>query len=173
MKLLAKVAAIFDRTIDLLAFVAGILIILMMLAVGSEVVTRYFMNRAIVGVVDVAEILILYITFMAAAWLLKGDGHVKMDLVFNRLKPRAQTSLIIGTSIIAAIICFILFWYGAMVTWDHFQRGIEEVGIMEIPTFAVVLIIPIGGFLLFVQFLRRAYGYWTKSGAPVTKKEMG
>ncbi len=107
MKLLAKVAAIFDHTIDLLAFVAGILIILMMLAVGSEVVTRYFLNRAIVGVVDIAEILILYITFMAAAWLLKGDGHVKMDLVLNRLKPRAQTSLIIGTSVIAAIICFI------------------------------------------------------------------
>ena len=56
--MLAKVAAIFDRTIDLLAFVAGFLIILMLLAVGSEVVSRYFLNRAIVGVVDVAEILI-------------------------------------------------------------------------------------------------------------------
>ena len=173
MKLLAKVTAIFDRTIDLLAFVAGTFIILMMLAVGSEVVTRYFLNSAIVGVVDIAEILILYITFMAAAWLLKGDGHVKMDLVVNRLKPRARTLLTIATSIIAAIICFILFWYGTMVTWDNFQRGVDEVGIMEIPTFAIVLVIPIGGFLLFVQFLRRAYGYWAKSGAAVTKEEKG
>ncbi len=170
MKLLAKVTAIFDRTIGLLAFVAGVLIILMMLAVGSEVVTRYFLNRAIVGVVDVSEILILYITFLAAAWLLRGEGHVKMDLVLKRLKPKAQTSLTIVTSIIAAIICFILFWYGARVTWDNFQRGIEEVGIMEVPTFAIVVIIPVGGFLLFIQFLRRAYGYWTKSRAPVTKE---
>lgn len=169
MKFLTKVGTVFDRIIGSLAFVAGILIIFIMLAIGSEIVTRYFLGKPPVGVMDISEIAILYITFLGAAWLLSIEGHVKMDIVLNRLRPRAQSIFNIVTSIVAAIICLILFWFSTEVTWDTFQRGLWEVGIMEIPTFTIVLIIPIGSLMLFIQFLRRAYGYWRRPIAPPAK----
>jgi len=82
-----------------------------------------------------------------------------MDLVLNRLKPKSRTLVNIITSVIGAIICFILGWYGAGVVWDHFLRGAAKIRMIEVPTAPVEAIIPIGCFLLCLQFLRRAYGY--------------
>ncbi len=159
MKLLTKVTAIFDRTISLLAFLAAILLILIMLSVSAEVFMRQSLARPLVGVLEITEISLLFITFLGAAWLLKRDGHVKMDLVINRLGPRTQVVVNIIMSILAAITCLVIVWYSAEVTWDHFQRGLIRPGFLEVPNVYVLPVIPLGIFLLFVQFLRRIYGY--------------
>ncbi len=156
---MVKVSVIFDRTISFLAFLAGVLIIFMMLAVGTEVITRYFFNQPLMGLTEIIEITLLYITFLGTAWLLKKEGHVKMDIVISRLKPRTQALANFVTSIIGVVICLAIAWYGAKVTWDHFHTAIFETPILEIPDAYVLVIIPIGSFLLFIQFLRRTFGY--------------
>ncbi len=159
-KLITKVTAFFDRTIGLLAFLARIIVCLMMLGVTTEVITRYFLHRPITGVIEVTEVMILWIVFLGAAWLLREDGHVRMEIVVSRLKPAVQTSLNIITSIISAIICLILVRYGAEVTMKVLQDGTRQEGLIGIPTSIVIIIIPLGSLLLFIQYVRRAYGYW-------------
>src|SRR3990172_2452138 len=97
MKLMAKINGVLDRIINLLAFIAGAIVIFVMLLVSSEVVTRYFLGTPIPGVVEITEISILWICFLAAAWI-GVDGHVKMDIVVNRLPQRARTWLSILTA---------------------------------------------------------------------------
>ena len=159
MRLLAKVSAIFDRTLDLLVFLACILFVFMMLSVDAEVIMRYFLHRPLIWVLEITEICLLYITLLGATWVLKREGHVKMDIVINRLRPRTQSLLGIISSIIVVVVFAVVAWYGAEVTWDHFLRGTYRGTIMEIPNAYVLVIIPVGSFLLFVQFLRRTYGY--------------
>lgn len=160
MKLQAKASAIFDRTIILLAVLAGILLIVMMLSVNFEVAMRYFLGSPTKWVMDVTQSILLYITFLGTAWVLKREGHVKMDMVINRLKPRTQAMVNIITSISAAIPWLVITCYTANVTWDHFQRGfIMMRTALYMPSAPILVIIPIGSFLLFIQFLRRAYGY--------------
>ena len=84
MKILAKVGTIFDRTIGYLAFVAAIIIILTMLAVSAQIVMRYFLNRPMIWVMEITEISLLFITFLGTAWLLRREGHVKIDNFFCR-----------------------------------------------------------------------------------------
>lgn len=159
MKLVKKAVRFFDRVVDLLAALAGVLIILAMLIVAFEIVMRYFLDRPQIWVMDVTETILLYFTFLATAWLLKKDGHVKMDLVVNRLNQRTQVLLNIITSILGVVISWALVWYGAQVTWDHFQRGVYIPTPLRLPTAPVLVIIPIGSFLLLLQFLRRTYSY--------------
>lgn len=154
---LRKAGAILNRINDSLAILAGILVIYMMLSVSYEVVMRYFLNRPTSWVVDIASLAILYFTFLGAAWLLRKDGHVYMDMLLIRLRPRIQSLINIITSILGAFVCFALAWYGTKLTWEHFQEGIYTWGVLSLPSPLSLFIIPAGFFLLFIQFLIRAY----------------
>lgn len=159
MKLLTMGSAIFDRITRLLALLGASLLIIMMLAVCWEVISRYFLGRGIVWVIEFSEYNLLYITFLGTAWLLGREGHVKMDIVLTRLNPRNQSLVNSITSILGAVLCLVIAWSGAEVSWDHLQRGLHQPTLIAPPDFPIFVIIPVGSFLLFIQFLRRSYSF--------------
>ncbi len=159
MKLLTKGWTIFDRITSLLALLGASLLTFMMLAVSWEVVSRYFLGRGSIWVIEFSEYSLLYITFLGTAWLLKKDGHVKMDIVLSRLNPKTRFLTDGITSILGAIFCLVIAWAGAAVAWDHLQRGLHQPTLIAPPDFPIFVIIPVGSFLLSIQFLRRAYSF--------------
>jgi len=173
MKLLAKAGTLFDRTVNYLAFVAAVLIIFTMLSVGAEVVMRYFLHRPMIWVMEVTEIILLFITFLGTAWLLRREGHVKVDIVLGHLNPRAQALLGIISSIIGIIVCIVLVWYGIQVSYDYTQGGLYEPTLLELPKGPLLAIIPVGSFLLLIQFVRRTYGYLQHFRASPNEEERG
>ena len=82
-KTIKYLEAIFDTIINISAIFAGVLIILIMLCVCVDVIMRYFFNSPLFWVVELGEYAMLYITFTGAAWLLKTDGHVTIDIFNN------------------------------------------------------------------------------------------
>lgn len=158
MWVLRKIARIFEHTNNVLAFIAGVIIIFVMAAVTYEVVMRYFLNRPTLWVVEVSGYSLLFITFLGAAWVLGKGGHVKIDLLINRLKPRSQARLSIITSVMAAIICLVIAWYSGRVTWISFQTDYLSPTELRFPLFIILFIIPVGTFLLFIQFLVKISG---------------
>jgi len=159
MKILTKFVSIYDRTIDIVAIMAVVILVFVLLSVCAEVFMRYFFNSPLIWVVEVSEESLLYIAFLGTAWVLKKEGHVTMDIVLNRVEHRTQALLGIISSIIGVGICLVLTWYGAKVTWEHWLRGIYQATTLNIPNAYVLVIIPIGSFLFFIQFLRRTYKY--------------
>ncbi len=151
---------IFDRIMDVFAIIAGIILIFLMLIVCADVTLRYFFDSPLIWAMEVTQVCLLYITFLVAAWLLRREGHTKMDIVLTRFNPDTQAVINIITSIISALIWLLLTWYGALVTCGHFQRGTFAFSIMEFPLAPIEIIIPVGSLLLFIQFLRRSYGYF-------------
>lgn len=166
MKLVIKVTHFFDRTINLLAAIACVIILFLMLITNYEVVMRYLLGQPTIWTVEVAEYAILYLTFLGAAWVLKKGGHVANDLVVGLLNPRAQALLNFITSVIGAIICLTVTWFGITVTWEVTQLGYTSDMPLRTPLNIVLIIIPIGSFLLFIQFLRNSFnslGKWRAS----------
>ena len=154
--------AILDRTIDSLAVFSRVLVVLIMLVVCTDVFLRYFFNSPMFWVLESTQFALVFITFLGATWVLKNDGHVRMDIVINRLSQRTQDRINIVTSILCAIICLVVTWYGVKVWWDYLQIDYLYPGSLKIPAYLLEVVIPIGGFLLFIQFLRKAYGYLEK-----------
>lgn len=161
MKLLRKFDPFLDRLNHCLAWMAGILLIYAMLSVTYNVFSRYFFDRPVVWVLEISEYCLLYIVFLGAAFLLQNEGHVRVDLLLNRLRPVAQARLNAITSIAGAIVCLILTIYGARITWDAFINHVPTMEFLKMPYFIILIIIPIGSFLLTVQFLRRSANYWS------------
>lgn len=159
MKLLTKGKSAFDGTINVLAVLGGAIIVFVFATVFLEVVLRYFLQRPLGWVVQTAQYSLIFITFLGAAWVLRMDKHVTMEIVINRLKPRNQDLLRTITSIAGALICLVLVIYGIQVALDLFQRGIYDPQVLDVPMAPLVAIIPLGSFMLSLQFLRRGYGY--------------
>jgi len=157
-KLQKKATSVFEHALNVTAFAAGVLIIIMMLTTCFDVVTRRI-GYAQKWTIEVSEYYMIFITFLGTAWLLREEGHVKMDILVNALNQRTQALLGIITSIIGVVISFYLVAWGSLTTWDHYQRGILQMTPLLTPSAVLLAIIPIGGILLFIQFLRRTYGY--------------
>jgi C4-dicarboxylate transporter DctQ subunit len=162
MKVLLKMSHIFDTIIDALANISAALTIFVMLIMCYEVVMRYFLNKPTLWVTEISGICVLYVTFFSAAWLLRKKRHVAMDLFLGMLRPRPKALLNVWNSIIGAFVSLYLVWYGALVTLRCLQGGYATEGLLQIPRAIILVVIPLGGFLLLVQFLREAYGYLGK-----------
>ncbi len=153
-----KVMTAFDRLLDGLFVIAGIMLAFSSLSVGAMIFSRYFLNRPLGWVVEVNEYILLHITFLTAAWVLRKDAHVKMDIVFASLSLRLQRILELFSSILGATVCFILTWFGIKVTWELYQANTYTTTYLEIPKSPLMLVMIFGSLLFMVQFLRKACG---------------
>jgi TRAP-type C4-dicarboxylate transport system permease small subunit len=148
-----------DRLNDMMAWVGAALVLFMMLAISYSVLTRYLFNRPIAWIVEISSYLMLYITFLGTAWLLRRDGHVEIDLFTSHLNLKRQALLKAVTSVGGALVGFVLTWKGVLVTIDYFRRDVTIMGILNTPQFLLMAIIPIGGFLLLVEFILRIFHF--------------
>ena len=152
--------AVFDRILDYLSYIGCILISFICLSVAADVLLRFFLNKPIFWVVEVAEYIIATFVFLAAAWLLRREGHVILDSAINLFKPQSRMIINTFTSFLGAVVCFVIFLFGVMNVWKHFQDGvIMSEKALEIPTAPLLSVGPIGFFLFFIQFLRRGFTF--------------
>lgn len=155
-----KILDSFERTyawvLNIFVLLAGLLLIFLMLSVGLEVCLRYFFGRPTSWVVEIAGYILLYIPFLVGPWVLKNEGHVKMDLFFNFLRPKTQYFLNTVTSIFGALICFVLTIYGIKVSLYLAEMDYKTPTILMLPKSLIIAIIFMGSFLMALQFILRA-----------------
>lgn len=159
LKALRNLSRGFNGILALGIGLACVLFAFVLLSVNAEIFMRYFLRKPLIWVVAVSEIILLYATFLGAAWVLKREGHVRMEAVLQRVKPRTQALVNAITSVVGAIAMSPIVWYGVQVTWSHYKRGLFRPTSLEIPDAVMLFIIPLGAFLFLVQSLISAYGY--------------
>ena len=144
----------FDSLLKNLRLVTCLILVFITVSVCIEVVMRYFFNKPQVWVIELSEYGLLYITFLAAGWVLKAKAHISIDLFVDRLKQRTRALFSIVHGILITGVSIVLVWYGVRVTWTYFSRGTYNPTILEIPTAAILVVIPVGGLILLIQSLR-------------------
>jgi C4-dicarboxylate transporter DctQ subunit len=155
--LLDKIYKGFDRVMDVLAVFAGVLMMAMMFVVCIDVVLRYFFNRPTPWALEYACYSMLYIPFLVAAWTLKKEGHVKIELVTDKISPASQALLNSITSLVAAAVFLILAVYGTKLTLEYYQTGYIVNTVLRPLKYIILLIVPLGSILLVLQLLRRSH----------------
>ncbi len=149
----------FNRFIDMMFYLATVMILVIFFSTCIEIFLRFFFNRPQIWTVEVTEYAMLYMTFLGAAWLLREEGHVRVDIILLFIKPKWQALLQGITSIFGIIICLVLMFYGTWSTWIHYQKRLYTFTAMELLKWPFLIIIPFGSLLLFIQFFIRTYGY--------------
>lgn len=159
MKSLTKAGVTFDRILDTLMFLGCVIFAVAMLFICVDVVMRYALNRPIIWVLELCEYSLVGIVSFGMAWLLKQEGHIKVDFLLERFKPRTQALVNAVTSAFGAVAVLTVSWYGGRNTFSLTQSGVEERGTLGISIAVLLIPLAIGCFLLFIQLVRRSYSY--------------
>ena len=149
-----KIDRILDGIIKFFGVMAGILFMMMALIVTYNVVMRYFVARPPVWAIETTEYIMVYATFLAAAWVLSVDGHVKIDILVMRLSPRNQYLLSVIVSFLGFGACAVLGWFAVKSTYSLYTREVIMMKMMPWPKWILIAPIPLGILLTLVQFKR-------------------
>jgi TRAP-type C4-dicarboxylate transport system permease small subunit len=148
---------IFDRAITMMMIVSSVLILLDALFVTIDVLMRYAFSITYIGIFELTEYSLLWMTFMGAAYIMRNNGHVRVDAVTNLLNPKNGAILNIIASVISLFILMVVTFYSAKLTLHDFQTGFTLSGILRPVKWPIEIIIPIGFFMLFLQVLKNTY----------------
>lgn len=169
--LLNKAGIWFDRALNGMAVIAGVILLFMMLSVCYDVLMRYVLHIPQGWVVEVCEYMMIYLTFFGGAWLLREGGHVNVDIVYYLISPKSIRRFKIFTTFLGAVSTLFLVIYGTAATLDLYQRGITEIKMLEIPKWMLEWVIPFGSIFLSIEFSRQFYHHVTNSKKNSSKME--
>ncbi len=159
MYLVSRLSAFYRGVIIAMASIAGILLLFLTLTISGAVASRYLLNHPISWVVEASEYILVYITFLAAAWILRRNEHVRMDFVLARLKPVTQSLVNAVTSAISTVVCLGLAYFATKVTLDLYLSHYLTPTLFRIPKFIFIAAIALGSILLFIEAIVRTSHY--------------
>lgn len=145
-----------DYVVKLGAIAAGLLLVFIALSIGYTIFARAVGLASPLWTVQFNEYALLWMTFLGTAWVLGKNRHVAIDLLTRSLKPRTKAIFGVVHSTVGFGLCAVIFWFGLLTVWSMFQRGVTDVGTVDVPKYLVLIAIPFGFLLLALQFVRRA-----------------
>lgn len=89
---------------------AGGLAIIMVLTF-CDVIGRYVFNAPIVGTVEVTELLMGMMVYLGVGFTTHARGHIRVDIVIDRLPPRVQAVLDALTLTISIVLVSVVCWH--------------------------------------------------------------
>ncbi|MDE0175461.1 MAG: TRAP transporter small permease [Defluviicoccus sp.] len=158
----SRAERVFDLIVDGGAILAAVLMVAVMLTTTVKVVFRYGLHEGLIGIDQISGTMLLYITFLGAAWVLRREEHVTLDLLVGRIGPEVRRQFLIWGSIAGMAVCFAVTGFGAFETVSSWQRGIRIPAELEMPRAINLVVIPIGCLFLGLQFARRAWRHWRR-----------
>ena len=118
----------------------------------SDVMLRYLFDKPIPASNDIGSMVLVLLCFFAVAYTQLEKGHISVDLLTGRLKPRVALALSTAVYLICTVMIAVMVWRGILNTSDCYNIG--RAGSSGIPFWPSAAIIPFGCTLLFIVFLR-------------------
>jgi C4-dicarboxylate transporter, DctQ subunit len=147
----------FDELLNGMAAMAGVILVFICAAVCYTIGMRFFFTRTTIWLMQTTEYALLWIVFLATAWLLKEKGHITTDIIYGGLNDRAKAYFDSILFILSAIACAVCLYYGSTYTYRCVAEHITDVRGVTVPKAAIFFIIPFGFLTLTIQFMRMAW----------------
>ena len=164
--MIARITHFLDLVMVSLAWVARGIVVFLWISINYEVIMRYVFNRPTSWVTDLTIYLIPFIVFLGTGWLLGKDGHIRIELLLDVLSPKILRVMNVITSIIGIFVCIIFFWYSMKNFLDAIREKELIVQAIILPKWPVLMVLPVGFFLLILQFIRRAVHFAVEGKLP-------
>lgn len=145
------VLVLYDRLLAGLALLSALAFGAVAFIIAYEVSARWLGFRPPVWPQAVSEFTMLYATLFGAPWVLRRAEHVQVTTLVAVFPARARTALSRVVSLIGMVICLIVAWYALRVTLT--AQGLE-IRSFEMPKWLVYAPLPLGFFLLAIEFFR-------------------
>jgi TRAP-type C4-dicarboxylate transport system permease small subunit len=160
MKLLHKAGIIFDKIVDYMLLSAAVIVVLTAVVVSEDVISRKFFGFTWVLLYEIITYALLWMTFLGTTAIMRMHSHVKMDSVTGRLSSKVQALINGVTSTLCALLLIGIVFYTAKMTVSDYQTNFILATILNPPKWPIEIIIPTGFFMLLIQIIRNAHGFF-------------
>lgn len=122
--MLVKAEKAINRFSDFLGTISAVLFLLMLLNVFIDVVMRYVLNDVSIAMQELEWHFFAAMFMLGVPYTLRTGGHVRVDLMYERLSAHKQSVIdIIGGLILLLPFCLLVGWYGIDFAHESFSLG--------------------------------------------------
>lgn len=148
-----KIKNSIHRISSVLFWVAVVSLMVMLLTTCYDVIMRYVFAMPTSWTVEINSILMVYVTFLGGAEIVKKKQHIDMNILFNHFSGKAQKSIDVSNSVVALLFCGVLVWMGANATFSTYKYGMYTAGLFQVPLWVIYIIIPVSSVLISLEYL--------------------
>ena len=133
-----------------LNIIAGLMLLAMMFLGAADVIGRYVFNNPIMGALEVSQLLMGGVVFLAWGYTLSKRAHVTVDILLIMYPKRIQVILHAVMMFVTLVLFSIVVWQSAAMAISDWQAGklVRTIFIPLAPFKAMVLL---GGLLLCLE----------------------
>ena len=180
MKLITSIVTFIDKFNSTIGKGVSWLSGLLVVVVCYDVFTRYFLRKSSVAVQELEWHIFAILFLVAAAWALKEDSHVRVDVFYTHLPPRGKALInLLGSILFLLPFALLILWTSkGFVTMSYVihETSPDPGGLPY--RFLLKAMVPTGFFLILLQGISLALrsfctliGKPIKSLDPVTKEQ--
>jgi TRAP-type mannitol/chloroaromatic compound transport system permease small subunit len=119
-----KITKILDKFTDIIGYIAATAMILMLFNVAYDVIMRYFFKASSIGMQELEWHLFSVVFLFGMAYSLKENGHVRVDMFYERMKPKKQAVInIIGSLIFIIPFSILVIKGGYAFAYEAYDLG--------------------------------------------------
>lgn len=116
---LVRTQRLIDRFSILIGRFSAVLLLLLLANVFYDVVMRYVFNDVSIGMQEMEWHLYAMIFLFGVAYTLQADGHVRVDVLYERMSPQKRAIIdIAGVVIFLWPFCFLVADYGINFAYE-------------------------------------------------------
>lgn len=126
--MLLKLERSFDKLANIIGAITAVAMVLMILNVFYDVIMRYFFRTGSIAMQEMEWHLFSVIILLGIAYTLKEDGHVRVDLVYDRLSSKKKAMINMIGSILFILPIAILVGISSIDNAVEAFRSMEQSG---------------------------------------------
>ncbi len=138
---------------EIAGYLSAIALVLATLAMMHGVLTRYLLGRPTVWQTEVSIYLLVFVTFVGAAYGLKHHAHVGVDLLVERLPVRGRLVMRLFTAVLSLIVVVAVIWTAYGTWWEAVEGGFRSPTSLRAPLAVAYGILPLGMLLVAFQYI--------------------
>ncbi len=157
--MLLRLERYFDRFSDVMGWIAGVLNLAMLVNVFYDAIMRYFFSTGSIALQEMEWHLFAMVFLFGIAYALKEDGHVRVDVLYDRFPPRVKAIVNIAGTLLFLLPLSVLIvegsvWYvnealtSGEVSGDPGGLPYRWLIKLVIPASFVFLIVSAAGFVI-------------------------
>ncbi len=124
MSILLRAEKAISRFSVAVGYFSAALLLLLVLNVFYDVVMRYGLNDVSIGMQELEWHLFSMIFLFGVAYALQTDGHVRVDILYEKASPRTQALIdILGTVLFLWPFCALVAYYGVGFAREAYELG--------------------------------------------------
>lgn len=147
-----------DRMNELIGKAISYLILVLVGVIVYEIVARYFFNSPTIWAHEISQMVYGAYVILLGGYLQQRNGHVNVDILYLRFKPRTRAIIDLFTWLLFFAFCGVILVKGGEMAWDSFLYRETDSTVFAPPIYPLKMLIPLGGLLLLLQGLVKYIG---------------